>query len=484
MAEQRVIYDSPSRPPDESLHWKRVLGDSIPKEQELFSTHEELIVAFQSDVYSFNSCTKKESYIKIAFWSCIIGYCEALSTHKDEGRRYSIYPVPLAGIRRLVDEFVELVHSGSAGKQAVSNSVHRSTVQTVSNSIWKRAQNKSQMKDELHANSLYICLCGDLDNKSLDCFGAALLTSMGMNILGFGSLLTLSEDHAYESHYEGDADEETSAAVITDGTVSSDSKTPTYSKRATCEVAIPGNTKASQSKRGREIAATFADLKSTITPETSWLYMADNAVVCDTPGMVLAAMLGNVNCDVEKVKKTSNNDGKPQVVSSALCKIKRDMLWILYDGGHMTKFPFALMELGECEEHFGSERGMKWVEVGDLIRNQDEDENKLGVQTWVLWNEKLFLDAINVSRTAYNDAQVYPYLCECDLTFASNIRRFALIDPLVSYSYFCKMLDIITKMQVENLLLMNIDWLKRCAYTPKPVEWQVNTSTRQKIVCN
>lgn len=89
------------------------------------------------------------------------------------------------------------------------------------------------------------------------------------------------------------------------------------------------------------------------------------------------------------------------------------------------------MELGECEEHFGSERGMKWVDVGDLIRNQDEYEKKLGGETRVLWNEKLFLDAISVSRTSYNDAQVYPYLCECDLTFASNIRRFVLISSSV-----------------------------------------------------
>jgi hypothetical protein len=102
-----------------------------------------------------------------------------------------------------------------------------------------------------------------------------------------------------------------------------------------------------------------------------------------------------------------------------LYKIKRDMLWILYDAGHMTNFPFALMELGECEEHFGSVRGMKWVDVGDLISNQDDDGKQLGGETLVLWNEKLFLDAINVSRTVYNDAQVYPYLCECDLTFAS-----------------------------------------------------------------
>lgn len=457
-AKPRIIYDSPFRPPNESLHWERVLGEATePEGDELISTHKELIAVFQSDVNSFHGCSSKEACKKLALWSCVIGYAEALSTHKDERRRYSIFPVPFVAISKLVDEFVDVLNGLDVSKATDSNdgkkvsdtiskpqSPHRCTVQSLSNSVWKRAQNKAQMKDELHANSLYICLCGDVDNKSLDCFGAALLTVIGMNILGFDSYLTLSEDHAYESHWE-DSTSNMSGAVVADSAASNEGNEPssqtTARRRTTCEVAIPGNTKASQLKRGREIMATFTDVKSTITPETSWLYMASNAVICDTPGMALAAMLGNVNCDVEKFKKTNNNEGKPQVVSAALYKLKRDMLWILYDAGYMAKFPFALMELGECEEHFGSERGMRWVDIGESIKGKYMSsgiEGKSCDETMVLWNEKLFHDAINISRTAYNDSQVYPYLYaghyHKDADRKSSADEYRLVEALRLYS--------------------------------------------------
>ena len=426
---KRVIYDSPSKHPNESVHWKRVFAYSTAdlNEKDVINSHEDLVSAFKSDVSALGN--DAESYTQLAMWSCIIGYCEALSTHKDEGRRYVLFPVPYASLRKLACKFVDSLSgikdeaskiftsasndpkSKPSNKNLRHSSLHRSTVQTLSNSIWKQAQNKSQMKDELHANSLYICLCGDIDNKSLDCFGAALLTVIGMNILGFESCLTLSEDHAYESHWEEDAN-----AAIPDSTeiTGNDFKIATK-RRATCEVAIPGNTKAIQSKRGREISETFAESKSPISPDTSWLYMASNAVICDTPGMILAAILGNVNCDVEKLKKSAINDDKPQTVSGAMYKLKRDMLWILYEAGYMEKFPFAIMELGECEEHFGSDRGMSWVDVSELVQSKvDKDDvgAKHGDETMALMNEKLFLDAMNISRIFYEDSQVYPYLCE------------------------------------------------------------------------
>ena len=445
----RVIYDNPSNPPQQSLHWKHLVSDgaiAIPLNEAAASTddglihsHDELIAKFQTDVASLTSNDDKENYkALVALWSIIIGYCEALCTHKDETRRFCIFPIPIAALRKLLDEFIELLHGVSskgnlpstdnnssiskkskARKESTTLSLHRRTVQTLSNSLWKRAQNKTNMKDELHANNLYILLRGNVDNKSLDCFGAALLTVTGMNILGFESCLTLSEDHAYESHWEEESVDDGTDKASSSNSSNCSSKTTPLRKRATCEVAIPGNTLASQSKRGKEISETFIQLKSSITPESSWLYMASNPVLCDSPGMALAALLSNVNCDVEKMKMGTNSDGKPQVVSKALYKLKRDMLWTLFDAGYMKNFPFALMELGECEEHVGSERGMEWVNVGSLVKNMDADVDTTNVdtsaetdETTVLWNEKLFLDAISVSRNVYNDSQVYPYLCE------------------------------------------------------------------------
>ena len=385
----RVVYDDPQAPPQQSLHWERLHrhesvnggGNNI-----LINTHDQLISAFESDiVYLRRSKDYKENYIKVATWSSVIGYCEALATHKDAARRFAIFPIPLSSIRSLVEsDFLPLLNQARAevSKTIEGESIHRQTVRAVSNNIWKRAQNKSSsMQDELHANSLYTCLCGDVDGKSLDCFGAALLVVVGMNIMGFSrSCLTLSEDHAYESHLEEDGNS---------------------AKRATCEVAVPGNTKAAQSKRGKDISYTFEQLKrDNINAETSWLYMGANPVLCDSPSVVMAALVANLNCDIDK-QKPSSDISKPQIVSGQLYKLKRDMLWVLHGAGHMTKFPFALMELGECEEHLSSKKGLEWVDASDLLKSNG---------TFILRNEKLFLDAIIVSKSVYGDSQVYPYL--------------------------------------------------------------------------
>ena len=402
----RVIYESPSLDPQESLHWMS-LHDCSKKYNVTnnnnnndnnhsinINNHEELLQLFQRDVNFLNSNNNKDNYQILALWSCIIGYCEALSTYKEATRRYSLYPIPYDSLHRLVrGEFLPLLNHAqdSLNKAKLINategegeSIHRKTARAVANAIWNCAQNRnSNMKDELHANNLYTCLCGGVDGKSLDCFGSTLLVVLGMNILGFSSsCLTLSEDHGYESHIDNE-----------EGRFN----------YATCEVAIPGNTKAAQEKRGKDISSTFEELKrnNSITAETSWLYMRGNAVVCDTPGMAFCAMVGNISCDIDKQKVSAIADGsKKQIVSGPLYKMKRDMLWILEGEGYMRKFPFALMELGEAEEHISSAKGSELVNV------------KLNgkATTEVLRNEKLFLDAMHISKAEYGDAQVYPYL--------------------------------------------------------------------------
>ena len=392
--EGRIVYDDPSSNPKESLHWERIHNNSASKL--LLNNHEELLQHFQRDVDSMKkSGNNKENYQTIALWSCVVGYCEALTTHKDATRRYNIFPIPLDSIQRLVnDEFIPIINQAqdtvnNAKSDTTSDkgeSIHRQTIRAVSNAIWKKAQNKnSNMQDELHANSLYSCICGDVDKKSIDCFGAALLSVVGTNILGFDSSLTLSEDHAYETHVD--------SVGSTNGC---------SSQRSTSEVAIPGNTKAAQSKRGKDIVSTFEELKNdNITPETSWLYMHGNSVICDTPHMTLAAMFGNLNCDIDK-QKVGGDGNKPHIVSKPLYKIKRDMLWILYDTLCMSTFPFALMELAEAEEHLSSERGMELIDATELLKSKGTIE--------ILKNEELFLQAIHISQTRYKDKQVYPYL--------------------------------------------------------------------------
>jgi hypothetical protein len=104
------------------------------------------------------------------------------------------------------------------------------------------------------------------------------------------------------------------------------------------------------------------------------------------------AVVGNINCTIEKMKKGY------YLGSGQLYDVKRELLWILYDLEHMKRFPFGLLELGDCEEHRGSPRSSEWITVADL----DEP---------ILVNEKLFRDAIQINHDNYNEAQVYPYYC-------------------------------------------------------------------------
>ena len=435
----RVRYDYPAASPENSPHWERIVDSAAtPKDSNpsTINSHEDLIAQFKQDVASLQQTDRKEAYLKVAIWSCVIGYCEALSTHKDLSRRYSIFPIPMASLIRMVhDEFLPLIETD----QSHDNN-HRRTVQALSNAIWKRCQNKSSsMQDELHANSLYVCLCGDVDGKSLDCFGAALSTVIGMNLLGYASILTLSEDHAYESHLDKLNEKKANNNTNTSGNNNNNSY-------ATCEVAIPGNTKVSHSKRGREISETFIDLqkqsprqqsRKNINAETSWLYMKGNAVLCDTAGMALSALVGNMNCDIDKQKPVGES-GKPQVVSGTLYKIKRDMLWVLFDAKCIENFPFALMELGECEEHLSSERGLEWVDASAMLKNKEQDDATKAGETLVLWNEYFFLMAISISKKNYKDVQVYPYLYAAhyhrDAGREDQSREYRLVESMRLYS--------------------------------------------------
>ena len=390
-----------------------------------------------------------EDGVTLAFWSCVVGYMEALATHKKQ--RYRIFPIPIRALKRLVDEeFIPRIQAATSGMAAAARSTagvavgtsphgvsgttttttlsqqrHREMVKAIANVIWSHVLHKPNTRDEWHANSVYVWLRGNIDKKSLDCFGSALITLAGCQHLGqpsrpqqqqppqngrlvatktpptspstsitTTSRLALSEDHAYETHYVT-----TTTTTTTDPTThknGNESVVRTVVVRGTCEVAVPGNTHVAQAKRGREIGETFVSgSTSSLTPETSWLYMASNPVICDSLGMTLAAVVGNINCTIDK-KKSGGSSSVQSLSSGQLFDVKRELLWVLYDQGHLSKFPFALMELGDCEENRGSPRGSEWVHVD-------------GITEPVLFNEKLYLDAIQINKELYDEAQVYPY---------------------------------------------------------------------------
>jgi hypothetical protein len=427
----RVGFDDekdapPLQPPTLSPHWQ---GLNHQEGDAMIATIGDLKAEFVSNL-SIASSEKNSGEI-LALWSCVAGYAEALATHKQQ--RYHIFPIPLGALQRLIrEEFVLKIQSVSTG--ALFSPTHRDTVQAVANLIWAQALNKPNTRDEIHANSVYVWLRGRIDRKSLDCFGAALTTIAGCHVRGMkSSQLALSEDHAYERHVV-----EVKTGIIGHPAISI----------GTCEVAVPGTTKAAQAKRGREIATTFSK-DATLTPETSWLYMASNPVVCDSIPMTLVAVVGNINCTIEKQQQQQQQQ-KKYLASGQLYDLKRDLLWILHDQGHMSKFPFGLLELGDCEEHRGSPRSEEWVQVDDISEP-------------IMQNEKLFLDAIHINKTLYDEAQVYPYFCKSshhiDRTHACMPDWYqCCVICSSSNPSSCQMLDIITRMLAMKDPNMNIDW--------------------------
>jgi hypothetical protein len=196
--------------PQESEHWQSLVHE---ESDNLIHTLEDLKDRFRSDVLAHTTCTKNKDVSSnnnnnnnggepIAFWSCLVGYCEALATHKEASRRYKIFPIPIDALDRLVTtEFwsrvlvpAEAAAAAAADTSRSSNSSslpasddkarheHRSRVQAVANAIWDTAGN-SQKKDEEHANSLYVCLRGHIDRKSIDCLGSSVATVAGVKLL-------------------------------------------------------------------------------------------------------------------------------------------------------------------------------------------------------------------------------------------------------------------------------------------------------------
>lgn len=370
----RVVLVESDVHPSNSAHWQ-----SLPHQpsDRFIDAKENLAECLRQDLAaaSADGVSSADKAQLLAKWSCISGYCEALTTHKDEARQFCIFPIPIDAINRMIqDEYVKWIKKMKLSPATTS---HREAAKAISNAVWKRAISKPSVRDELHANSLYISLRGSVDKKSLDCFGAALVTIAGLQVAGFTSYLTLSEDHAYESHPTEDGETNPSLGNL---------------NLSTCEIAIPGNQKTQRMKRGKEISEVFTSnvhRQSNLSPRTSWLYMATNPVICKSLPMMLAATFGNINCQIEKKQGKS--------ISSEECyAVKRDLLWVLYDASHLDSFPFALSELGDCEENVTSNKGLEELTLPELSEE-------------ILAIEKLFIDSILVSRESYNDAQVYPY---------------------------------------------------------------------------
>jgi len=207
----------------------------------------------------------------------------------------------------------------------------RALIKRVSDIIWNTLT-KSQYKDRAHLQSIYSYLTG----SKLDCFGVAMAVVAGCQVLGFCDVhLALSEDHAWVVFGEEGND--------------------------TAEVTWHG--RGNEDKRGLPV-----------DPERirdSWLYVGGQPVLC-TRHMEVAALVSSINPAMT-----------PVMDCLEVGVLQQELLWLLYDLGHLERYPMALGNLGDLEEISGS--------------------------TGRPASQELYYEAVEVARREYGDQHVYPY---------------------------------------------------------------------------
>lgn len=202
----------------------------------------------------------------------------------------------------------------------------------VADLVWS-CLSKSYFKDKPHIQNLYSFLTGN----RLDCFGVAFTVVAICQALGVNDVhLALSEDHAW-------------VVFGKDGT-------------ETAEVTWHG--KGNEDKRGRPV--DFDE-----TTAHSWLYLSGYPVKC-TRHMEVASMVSSINPAI-----TNSSD------SVELAGLQQQLLWLLYDQGHLKRYPLALGNLGDLQEI-------------TLTPGRPSAE-------------EILKEGIKVNQTLYKDQHIYPY---------------------------------------------------------------------------
>ncbi|KAH0566850.1 hypothetical protein KQX54_004813 [Cotesia glomerata] len=239
----------------------------------------------------------------------------------------------------------------------------RELVKRVSDVIWN-SLTRSYYKDRAHLQSLYSYLTA---NK-LDCFGVAFAVVAGCQALGFKDVhLAMSEDHAWVVCGEDGSE--------------------------TVEVTWHG--KGNEDKRGQPVEAGVAS--------RSWLYVNGNAVVC-TRAMEVATIVSAINPSLSATADAAE-----------VALLQQELLWLLYDLGHLAKYPMALGNLGDLEEAAPTPGRPPAI--------------------------VLFQEAIKSARKYYGNAHVYPYTYQGGYLYRHGLHANALAswadaaDVLRKYDY-------------------------------------------------
>ncbi|XP_065356573.1 menin isoform X2 [Calliphora vicina] len=272
----------------------------------------------------------------------------------------------VSGLYKKFQSILSIVEKPKISSTCNSRQATREVIKKVSDVIW-HSLIRSSYKDRAHLQNLYSYLSG---NK-LDCFGVALAVVAGCQLLGYRDVrLAISEDHAW---------------VV-------------FGNKKLETIEITWHGKGSEDKRGQDITSGIES--------GSWLYLGGLAVVCDKP-MEVAAIASAIN-----ISLSANSD------CVEVQELQQRLLWLLYDMGHLRKYPMALGTLGELEEINPTSKRVTC--------------------------EQLYREAIESAKAHYKNHHVYPYTYQGNYYNRLNKYRDAFAawanaaDVIRLYTYQCR----------------------------------------------
>lgn len=239
----------------------------------------------------------------------------------------SIPTVHYETVKQLLNKFTTQIEE-SVDLRKYPKKTSRELIKKISDVVWSNLL-RSPYKDRAHEQTLYSYLNGN----RLDCYGCAYAVVAACQTLGLYDVrLVMSEDHAWVLFGEGE----------------------------TCEVTWHG--KGNEDRCGLPIP----------TNTDSWIFLNGNTMVCDrfiTVATLVSAMNPSINATQD---------------SEELAILQQQLLWILYDYGHLTRYPMALGNLGDLE---------------DICSPRFPRKEPI----------LLFREAIDSAKTYYKNSHVYPY---------------------------------------------------------------------------
>ncbi|KAM5138115.1 menin [Mantella aurantiaca] len=174
----------------------------------------------------------------------------------------------------------------------------RELIRRVADVIWN-GLSRSYFKDRAHIQSLFSFVTG----TKLDSPGVAFAVVAACQVLGLSDVhLALSEDHAW---------------VV-------------FGKEGEQTAEVTWHGKGNEDRRGQSVHPGIV--------EKSWLYLNGKFLRCDRH-MEVAFMVCAINPSID-----AHTD------SLELLQLQQSLLWVLYDGGHLDKYPMALGNLADLED--------------------------------------------------------------------------------------------------------------------------------------